>query len=110
MGSIDIYTGCVLFFCADTDTQIMRETKTFTVYLIINEVGRRYIGLSECIFKRMDDHNNGRSTYTAKHRPWKLVWYSPSLTLTEARKLENLLKKQKGGVGLDSLLKKHRGS
>ncbi|MCF7667329.1 MAG: GIY-YIG nuclease family protein [Akkermansiaceae bacterium] len=91
----------------------MRETKTFTVYLIINEVGRRYIGLSECIFKRMDDHNNGRSTYTAKHRPWKLVWKvwnSPPLTLTEARKLENLLKKQKGGVGLDSLLKKHRGS
>jgi predicted GIY-YIG superfamily endonuclease len=82
----------------------MADAESFTVYLIINKAGRRYIGLSECILKRIDDHNNGRSTYTAKHRPWKLVWNSPPLTLTEARKLENLLKKQKGGVGLEYLL------
>jgi putative endonuclease len=99
---------CISGFCADM--RIMPHSKTYTVYLIVNQVGRRYIGLSECIFKRLDDHNNGRSFYTAKYRPWKLVWNSLPLTLSEARKLENLLKKQKGGVGLDSLLKKHRGS
>jgi putative endonuclease len=99
---------CISCFCSDM--RIMPYSKTYTVYLIVNQVGRRYIGLSECIFKRLDDHNNGRSFYTAKYRPWKLVWNSLPLTLSEARKLENLLKKQKGGVGLDSLLKKHRGS
>ena len=88
----------------------MSDAKTYTVYLIANEAGRRYIGLSECILRRLVDHNNGRSIYTAKYRPWKLVWNSLPLTLTEARMLENLLKKQKGGVGLKSLLKKHRGS
>ncbi len=65
---------CIIF-CAETDTEIMADAESFTVYLIINKAGR--------------------STYTAKHRPWKLVWNSPPLTLTEARKLENLLKNKK---------------
>jgi putative endonuclease len=105
---LQVLQVCISGFCADV--RIMPDSKTYTVYLIVNQAGRRYIGLSECIFKRLDDHNKGRSVYTAKYRPWKLVWNSLPLTLREARKLENLLKKQKGGVGLEALLNKHRGS
>ncbi|PAW69720.1 MAG: hypothetical protein B9S30_04210 [Verrucomicrobiia bacterium Tous-C5FEB] len=68
---IDNYTECVLFLVRRRTQSIMADAESFTVYLIINKAGRRYIGLSECILKRIDDHNNGRSTYTAKHRPWK---------------------------------------
>jgi predicted GIY-YIG superfamily endonuclease len=48
---------------------------------------------------RLLQHNEGISKWTAKHRPWILVWQSDELGLSEARKLENLLKRQKGGNG-----------
>jgi putative endonuclease len=34
---------------------------------------KRYIGLSYNVEERVSEHNNGKSTYTNKHRPWKLV-------------------------------------
>jgi hypothetical protein len=35
--------------------------------------------------------------------PWVLDWLSRPLVLGEVRKLENLLKRQKGGAGLQKL-------
>jgi len=86
------------------------EAKSYQVYVIQNESGRRYIGLSENVERRLCDHNEGKSNYTSKYRPWRLIWTSHQLSLTDARKLENLLKRQKGGAGLSPLLEKHRGS
>jgi putative endonuclease len=70
---------------------------TYRVYLIVNDTGRRYIGISENVTKRLSDHNAGLSKWTAKYRPWILFWTSNEMSLSEARKLENLLKRQKGG-------------
>ncbi len=83
---------------------------TYRVYLIINDAGRRYIGISENVTKRLSDHNDGLSLWTAKYRPWTLYWTSNEMSLSEARKLENLLKRQKGGSGLQPLLDQHQGS
>jgi len=71
----------------------------YQVYVIQNSAGRFYIGLSEDVTKRLQDHNQGISKWTKFRGPWQLVWTSDSLSLTEARKLENLLKAQKGGHG-----------
>jgi putative endonuclease len=79
----------------------------YRVYLIINEGGRRYIGLSENVARRLDEHNAGRSKWTAKFGPWTLIWTSRAMELGDARKLENLLKRQKGGAGLAPLLELH---
>ena len=87
-----------------------RVMKRYQVYMIENECGRRYIGLSEDVRKRLSDHNDGVSKWTAKYRPWRLVWTSGELDLSAARKLENLLKRQKGGAGLAPLLDRHLGS
>ena len=84
--------------------------KRYRVYLIKNGNGRRYIGLSEDVHKRLRDHNAGRSKWTAKYGPWELDWTSDEMSLGEARKLENRLKRQKGGVGLEQLLQQYRGS
>ena len=84
--------------------------KLYRVYLIENAVGRRYIGISENVDKRLTDHNAGLSKWTAKHVPWQLVWASRETSLSEARKLENLLKRQKGGDGLQRLLADYKGS
>ena len=70
------------------------------VYVLRNPQGRCYIGLSEDVNVRLGQHNAGLSQWTAKFRPWTLVWTSAPLTLSDARRLENLLKRQKGGAGL----------
>jgi predicted GIY-YIG superfamily endonuclease len=76
----------------------------YHVYLIQNAEGRRYIGISSDVPRRLDQHNNGESRWTAQFGPWTLIWISRPFDLTDARKLENLMKKQKGGSGLQSLL------
>ncbi|MBT5902018.1 MAG: GIY-YIG nuclease family protein [Opitutaceae bacterium] len=76
--------------------------------MIENSVGRTYIGLSDDVGRRLKDHNDGMSKWTKSRGSWRLVWKShPIVTLGEARKLENLLKRQKGGTGLMGLLKQN---
>jgi putative endonuclease len=76
----------------------------YRVYLLQNAAGLRYIGISNDVARRLRDHNGGKSRWTKSRGPWKVIWQSRSLSLGEARKLENLLKRQKGGDGLESLL------
>jgi predicted GIY-YIG superfamily endonuclease len=73
---------------------------TYRVYVLRNPQGRLYIGLTEDIVIRVAQHNAGESKWTAKYRPWILAWQSEELDLSAVRKLENLLKRQKGGDGL----------
>jgi predicted GIY-YIG superfamily endonuclease len=73
--------------------------KTYQVYVLQNLSGRFYIGLSENVYTRWQQHNDGVSRWTSKYRPWTLVWTSAPTTLSNARKLEHFLKRQKGGHG-----------
>ena len=78
---------------------------SYRVYLIENPRGRTYIGLSDDVDRRVRDHNEGLSKWTRSRGPWKLKWISRKFeVLGEARKLENLLKRQKGGAGLKAKL------
>ena len=73
--------------------------KLYSVYVLQNPAGRFYIGLSEDVHARVQQHNDGISQWTSRHRPWTLVWTGAPTSLTEARNLENFLKRQKGGHG-----------
>jgi putative endonuclease len=81
----------------------MPETNVYQVYVLRNAAGKFYIGLSENIQDRLQQHNQGVSKWTRCRGPWSLVWESKLLTLSDARKLENHLKRQKGGVGFKFL-------
>jgi len=72
---------------------------TYRVYVIQNPDKRRYIGVSEDVSQRLTDHNSGISTWTKHRGPWVLLWTSGPMTLGEARKLENKLKRQGRGSG-----------
>ena len=80
----------------------------FRVYLLENKSGKRHVGISGDLGARLVQHNEGKSRWTAKYRPWKLIWQSRATTLSEARKLENLMKRQKGGSGLSRILDEFR--
>jgi len=71
----------------------------YRVYVIENSECRRYIGLSEDVEHRLEDHNSGISKWTRYRGPWTLIWTSEAMSLSDARKLENKLKRQKGGSG-----------
>lgn len=64
---------------------------SYRVYVIQNAGGRFYIGLSENVETRLQQHNQGISKWTRNRGPWHLVWPSEYLTLSDARKLENRL-------------------
>ena len=78
-------------------------TAIYKVYVLQNPAGKRCIGLSEDVGKRLEQHNYGESKWTAKHRPRRMVWTSEALSLSDARKLENTLKRAKGGNAFDTI-------
>jgi predicted GIY-YIG superfamily endonuclease len=71
----------------------------YRVYVIQNSDGRFYIGISEDVATRVVQHNSGVSKWTKHRGPWTLRWTSEAMSITDARKLENELKRQKGGDG-----------
>ena len=71
----------------------------YRVYVLQNPEGRFYIGLTDDVARRLQQHNNGESRWTKGRGPWRDVWQSQNLSLTEARKLENRLKRQGRGKG-----------
>jgi putative endonuclease len=73
--------------------------QAYRVYVLQNADAKFYIGLSENVTARLDQHNSGVSKWTSRRGPWSLVWTSNALTLSEACKLERLLKRQKCGRG-----------
>jgi predicted GIY-YIG superfamily endonuclease len=71
----------------------------YQVYVLQNLQGRFYIGISDDVSRRLQDHNTGISQWTKAKGPWTLKWTSEAMSHTEARKLENRLKRMKGGEG-----------
>jgi putative endonuclease len=82
----------------------------YRVYVLQNSEGKFYIGLSNDVARRVQQHNTGESRWTKARGPWTIVWQSDELSLSEARKLENRLKRQKGGHGLFHLIGIQRSS
>ena len=77
---------------------------TYRVYVIQSREGKFYIGLSDDVGRRVDQHNIGESRWTRGKGPWRLIWQSAEMNLSSARKLELLLKRQKGGDGFYRLI------
>ena len=82
----------------------------YRVYVIQSGEGRFYIGLSDDVVRRVKQHNRGQSRWTKGRGPWKIVWQSEELSLTDARKLENRLKRQGRGKGFYAITGLHRSS
>jgi len=66
------------------------------VYILQSLVNSRYyIGSTDDIKRRIEEHNSGKSTYTRLTRPFKLMFYQEYPTLTKARQIEYKLKQLK---------------
>ncbi|MEL6862582.1 MAG: GIY-YIG nuclease family protein [Pseudomonadota bacterium] len=62
----------------------------------IEHPDREYIGMSADLRKRFNAHNAGQSTYTAKFKPWELIWYCAFRDKAKALAFEKYLKSHSG--------------
>ena len=76
----------------------------YRVYVIQNRTGKFYVGLTEDVDRRIAQHNVDVAKWTRGKGIWTLIWQSDALPLSEAQKLENPLKRQKGGHRLVHLI------
>ncbi|MFH1089061.1 MAG: GIY-YIG nuclease family protein [Candidatus Uhrbacteria bacterium] len=68
------------------------------VYILQSELDKRYYyGFTERDpLERLKEHNDGKSLYTKKFRPWKIVWYAAFSTKKKAQNFEVYLKGNSG--------------
>jgi predicted GIY-YIG superfamily endonuclease len=72
------------------------------VYLLRSEADDTwYIGETSDLKRRLSEHNNGKSFYTAMKSPWQLVYYEAFPTKRAAQERERKLKAH--GKGLAEL-------
>lgn len=74
------------------------EGALYYVYLLesLNDPTRRYVGVTADLKVRLGEHNAGKSTHTAKHRPWRLVTY---ITFSDREQAESFERYLKSGSG-----------
>ena len=89
-------------------TNPFQTAVAYRVYLIQNREGQFYTGVSDDVARRLEQHNTGQSRWTKGRGPWTIVWQSEDLSLSQARKLENRLKRQGRGKGFYSITGLHR--
>lgn len=81
---------------------------SFYVYILQSEINNTfYKGHTDNIWRRLDEHNSGKETYSSKFKPWKLIWYTIKPTKSEAIILEKKLKNITSREKLIAFMKKH---
>jgi len=84
----------------------MMKSKRYYVYVLKSEVdGSWYIGYTEDIEKRIQQHNNGESLYTKRKTPWTIIYYEVSFDKYDAIAREKYLKTGMGRRFLKNRLK-----
>lgn len=70
----------------------------YFVYIIKSDLDSRfyYGSTDQDVLDRLKDHNAGKSQYTSKYRPWKLVWFAGFHSREKAEEFEQYLKTGSG--------------
>jgi len=70
----------------------------YYVYILRSQKdsNQTYVGSTANVTTRLAKHNEGGSTYTAKHKPWSLCWVCAFPTKEQALEFEKYLKSHSG--------------
>ena len=75
----------------------------YFVYVLISEKqGRHYVGLTNDIYRRLEEHNKGKTKSTRFYSPWRILFKENYKSRIEARNREKYLK---SGVGREFIKK-----
>ncbi len=74
----------------------------FYIYVLwSNKIKKRYIGSTDSVEQRLNEHNTGRNRFTKGGMPWILVYTEQYSTRSEAYRRERFLKSGVGRIWLD---------
>ena len=78
----------------------------FSIYVLKSlKNGRRYIGYTINLDKRLKEHNEGKNISTRNRGPWEIIYFEKKFPTREAAmKREKELKNMKGGIQFQQLL------
>jgi putative endonuclease len=75
------------------------------VYALVSESdGIIYVGISNDLKRRIDEHNSGKSKFTKGHMPWKIFHYEQAEDYKTARLKEKYFKTSAGKRRLTAIL------
>ena len=77
------------------------------IYILKSQqTGKYYIGSTNNIQRRLQEHRSGSGVYTRGRGPWELIYSEEKKTLKEARKREMFFKTGDGRCALKRILEK----
>ncbi|MFH0749534.1 MAG: GIY-YIG nuclease family protein [Candidatus Gottesmanbacteria bacterium] len=79
----------------------------FTVYILQNNISKRYyIGSTNDIKRRVEEHNRGQTMSTRRKGVWTIIYSEEVNTKLEAVRREKQIKSYKGGNGFKELIER----
>lgn len=82
---------------------------TYFVYILISEKDQSfYIGQTQNLLKRLENHNKGYNKSTKAKLPWKILHYWKVNSRSQAMKLEKKLKALKKRDAILSFIEKNK--
>ena len=69
----------------------------FIVYVLKNEAAlKSYVGVTDDLTRRLQEHNSGKHFYTKRYTPWRVIYTEKYATFKEARAREKYFKTTSG--------------
>jgi putative endonuclease len=65
---------------------------------------KTYVGLTNDLQRRLREHNNGKSIYTNKFKPWRIIYTEEAESLKNARVREKYFKSASGRKKIKNIL------
>ena len=91
---------------AGRQVSAQRVKKMYSVYVLRSlKTNRRYVGLTNSLNRRIEEHNSGKNRSTKGFSPWSLMYCEKFENRIEARNREKHLKSGVGRAYLDKILK-----
>lgn len=78
----------------------------YFVYIIRNEKGKHYIGITTEVKQRLQQHNSHSNRSTKYKGPWELIYQEEFGNKKEALIREKIIKAYKGGNAFKKLLRR----
>jgi putative endonuclease len=81
------------------------KKKYYYVYFLQSSINNRYyIGTSDNVVKRLNQHNSGLSKSTAPYRPWKVIKIEKFDSIESAYQRERFIKKKKSRKIIEKII------
>lgn len=82
--------------------------KFYFVYVLLSLKDRKfYIGYSEEVFSRFEDHQRGKNISTANRKPLDLIFYEAFRSKSDALRREQYFKTSKGKTTIRQMIREY---